>query len=288
MVIRLTNNEESTNRRTRYIEILKTRGQDHIAGRHPIRIEQHGVKVYSLRSIITHQELPEIGTDTIPTGVEGLDDLLRGGIPRGHSVIVAGGSGTGKTILALQYLVNGATQYGEKGFYLSFEEHPEQLHKNAAVFGWDLPLLQRDNMVKVFYSRPINLNFDEEIIKLGQSIIKIGAKRIVIDSLPALTATIKDEYVLREKIYCLVSYLTSLGCTAFLLSNLTMSEQDGYSTEESLVHGTILLKSTFEKNRRIRYLEVFKMRGINHITGNHIMEIGDRGIQVFPRVGEVL
>jgi len=289
-VIRLTNAEGLANRRNRFVEVLKTRGQKHISGKHPFKIEDNlGIRIFALKAHLSHPEITMTGGTRVSTGITGLDELLRGGIPGGHAVLVAGGSGTGKTILALQYLASGALSHGERGIFLSYEEYPAQIYNNARAFGWDLEQLEREQLVKVSYSRPVEICIDEEIIRLGQLVEEMGATRVVIDSLPALMASIGEEAEMREKIYCLINYLGALGCTTLFLSNPSCNQDnEGFGIEESLVNGTIFLKSTMEKNRRTRYLEVYKMRGTNHITGNHSLEITSEGIKVYPRTGEVV
>lgn len=287
-VIRLTNSENSNRQRNRFVEILKTRGQAHISGKHSFTIGQQGIEVFSVKALLRGRE--EITTEVRPstTGIKGLDELLQGGFPGGTCTVVAGGAGTGKTILGFQFLVEGAISHREKGVYLSLEEHPDQIINNSGGFTWNLGEIVREGWINIFHSPPVDLNIDEIILRLGGMVKESGASRVVVDSLPALVANISDSSLIREKIFCLFNYLSSLGCTTLILSNLSEKDENGrFGVDESLANGTIFLKSTMERNRRIRYVEIYKMRGIKYVTGNHLMEIGRNGVQVFPRLREV-
>lgn len=285
-VIRLENKERPGLHRHRVLEICKTRGQDHIPGKHTFRITGEGIKVFALTGIADICGGAKREGELLHTGVPGLDDLLQGGLPRGASVAVAGSSGTGKTVMGLQYLAKGAMDWQEKGIFMSLEETPAQLLANARRFNWDLEALQKQELVKVMYTPLSEMEIDETIFSLGEQVKSFGAGRLVIDSVYGFLSRIDSAAVLHEKFYCLVSYLNSLNCTTLLISpawNLV----DGGKTEvvHSVVQGTILLKSVLLQNRRVRQLELYKMRGVDHVLGNHLFEINSSGVQLFPRLG---
>lgn len=123
-VIHLENRERPGLHRHRVLEITKTRGQEHIPGKQTFRITDEGIKVFPLIGSVDIGAVEQQENGLLHTGVPGLDDLLQGGLPRGISVAVAGSSGTGKTVLGMQYLVKGAEDYGDKGLFLSLEETP--------------------------------------------------------------------------------------------------------------------------------------------------------------------
>lgn len=285
-VIRLENKERPGLHRHRVLEISKTRGQDHIPGKHTFRITDEGIKVFALTGGADLYGEAQQENGLLHTGVPGLDDLLQGGLPRGVSVAVAGGSGTGKTVLGLQYLAKGALDYGERGIFLSLEETPPQLLANARRFNWDLHALQEQSLVQVMYMPLSAMEIDETIIGLGEQAKSFGARRLVIDSIYGFLSRIDNAAVLHEKFYCLVTYLNRLKCTTLLVSP-AWETADGGKVEviHSVVQGTILLKSILQQNRRVRQLEIYKMRGVNHVTGNHLLEINASGVQVFPRLG---
>ncbi|MDD4238102.1 MAG: ATPase domain-containing protein [Desulfotomaculaceae bacterium] len=284
-VIHLENKERPGLHRHRVLEITKTRGQDHIPGKQTFRITNEGLKLFPLLgSVDVGVEQQETGQ--LHTGVPGLDDLLQGGLPRGISVAVAGSSGTGKTALGMQYLVKGAQNYGDKGLFLSLEETPQQLIANARRFDWDINALQEQERLKVLYMPLSKMEIDETIIRLGEMAKSFGARRLVIDSIYVFLSRIENAAVLHEKFYSLVTYLNSLNCTTLLISPAWEVADNGkIEVIHSVVQGTILLKSNLLQNRRVRQLELYKMRGVNHAMGNHLLEINSSGVQVFPRLG---
>lgn len=289
-VIRLENKDRPGLHRHRVLEICKTRGQDHIPGRHTFRITNKGINVFALGGVTELRDEAANGTtaedNLLFTGIPGLDELLRGGLPRGTSVAVAGGSGTGKTVLGLQYLIKGALDYGEKGIFFSFEETPSQLLANARHFNWDLGHLLSQNKIKIVYTPLSEMEIDETIIGLGEQVKSFGARRLVLDSIYPFLTRIDNVTVLHEKIHYLVSYLNKINCTTLLLSPAWEVAVGGkLEVVQSVVQGTILLKSTMQQNRRVRQLELYKMRGVNHAMGNHLLEISTLGVQVFPRLG---
>jgi circadian clock protein KaiC len=268
------------------LEICKTRGQEYIPGKHTFRITNRGIKVLALIRDLDVYGQEQHENELLCTGVPGLDNLLQGGLPRGVSLAVAGSSGTGKTVLGLQFLAKGAMDYGEKGIFLSMEETPSQLIANSLRFNWDLRSLQEQDMVKIIYKPLSSMEIDETIIWLGEKVKSLGARRLVIDSIYGFFSRIDNAAVLHEKFYCLVTYLNSLNCTNFLISPAwELADSGKVEVIHSVVQGTILLKSILLKNRRVRQLEIYKMRGVNHAMGNHLLEINNSGVQVFPRLG---
>ena len=285
-IIRLENKDRPGLHRHRVLEICKTRGQEYIPGKHTFRITNRGIKVLALIRDLDVYGQEQHENELLCTGVPGLDNLLQGGLPRGVSLAVAGSSGTGKTVLGLQFLAKGAMDYGEKGIFLSMEETPSQLIANSLRFNWDLRSLQEQDMVKIIYKPLSSMEIDETIIWLGEKVKSLGARRLVIDSIYGFFSRIDNAAVLHEKFYCLVTYLNSLNCTNFLISPAwELADSGKVEVIHSVVQGTILLKSILLKNRRVRQLEIYKMRGVNHAMGNHFLEINNSGVQVFPRLG---
>lgn len=285
-VIRLENKERSGLHRQRVLEICKTRGQEHIPGQQTFSITDEGIKVFALIGALNAHSETEQDRELLHTGVPGLDDLLKGGLPRGITVALAGSSGTGKTVLGLQYLTRGAIDYGEKGIFLSLEETPAQLLANARHFDWNLDHLQEQGLVKIIYKPLSKMEIDETIIWLSEVAKSFGARRLVIDSIYPFLSRIDNIAVLHEKFYYLVSYLNRLNYTTLLLSpSWELSDGGKLEAIYSIVQGSILLKSTLLQNRRVRQLELYKMRGVNHVMGNHLLEINTSGVQVFPRLG---
>lgn len=186
-------------------------------------------------------------------------------------MLVAGETGTGKSVLGLEYLVKGAQLYQDKGLYVSLEEPPERILMMAAAFSYDLEALIKEGNIQVMFRPFLNTHPDELWIELTDKIKEYGIKRLVIDPLPALISRIGDLYVLRERIYYLTAYLNNLGCTSFLLYSLDNNGNDRqFGIVQSVVQGSVILKYSWFQNRRQRQLEIHKLRGGGHITGNHM------------------
>jgi len=132
--------------------------------------------------------------DRVKTGIEGLDQLLYGGFLRGDAILVAGAPGTGKTSLGMQYLYNGITQFREPGLFITFEEFPERIYRDAESFGWDFRALEEEGKLKVLFTSPEVLQ--QDIVRdqgiVSEMIAEIGATRVVVDSISNLLGAAED------------------------------------------------------------------------------------------------
>jgi len=284
IVVRLHYEARYGLKRQRTIEVIKSRGQAHLSGRHGFLIKKGGTQVFPFRFLPDHPS--NISKKCVPTGIDGLDFLLGDGLPQGTTVLVAGETGTGKSVLGLEYLVKGAQLYQEKGLYVSLEEPPERILMMAAAFSFNLEALIKEGYIQIMFRPFLNTHPDELWIELADKIKEHGFKRLVLDPLPALISSIEDLYVLRERIYYLTAYLNNLGCTSFLLYSIDSNGNDRqFGIVQSVVQGSVILKYSWFQNRRQRQVEIHKLRGGGHITGNHLMEITDQGIQIFPDPG---
>ncbi len=284
IVVRLHYDARDGLKRQRTIEVIKSRGQSHLSGRHGFQIKKGGTRVFPF------SYLPDISggnsKECIPTGINGLDFLLGKGLPRGTTVLVAGETGTGKSVLGLEYLVKGAQLFQDKGLYVSLEEPPDRILMMAAAFSYKLDALIEEGSIQLMFRPFLNTHPDELWVELTDKIKEYGIKRLVLDPLPALISRIGDPYVLRERIYYLTTYLNMLGCTSFLLYSLDNNGNDRqFGIVQSVVQGSVILKYCWFQNRRQRQLEIHKLRGGSHITGNHLMEITKKGIQIFHNPG---
>ncbi|MDN5376297.1 MAG: circadian clock protein KaiC [Thermacetogenium sp.] len=285
VVVRLHYGARDGLQRRRALEIVKSRGQPHFSGRHSFQIKEGGIHVYSLRPLLKEPQGTPAPERRVKTGIRGLDELLRGGFPEGAGVVVAGEAGTGKSVLGTEYLVKGAL-CGEKGCYVSLEEPPERIIARSASFSWNLSALIDQNLVQIFYTPFVDVNIDQFIAEIRGLIGRHRIRRLVLDSLPALISGVQDAAALREKLFFLLAYLKSLDCTSLFLYPTVVGQEDRqFGIVQSLVQGSIILKSILFHNRRMRLLELYKMRGTAHATGNHLMEITEDGVQVFPRPG---
>ncbi len=234
----------------------------------------------------------------ITTGVPGFDALLDQGIPKGASVLVAGGTGTGKTIFCLQTLFNAAKK-GEKCLYLSFEESEERLKQHLNDFGWNWQELEKKGLLKIIRKEPFTLTTSIEAMLAkakGELLIDINEvleiipkgfqpDRIAIDSITAIASAFgKKEEGYRIFIEQLFRYLESLPVTSFLISETeqmpTIYSSSG--TEEFLADGVIVLYAIQRGNIRENAIEVLKLRGAKHQKKIVAMQITDKGIEVYP------
>ena len=240
-----------------------------------------------------------VSQEWVKTGVEGLDELFTEGIPKGTSILVAGGAGSGKTILCLQIL-NHAVTNGEKGLYISLEESEFRLKKHMHDFGWEPEKLEKKGFLKIRRAKPFTIArevealLDKEKGKLKMSIEEIGElipegfkpQWVVIDSLTALASAFKDEETTyRIYIEQLFKYLEGLGATSFLISETEQMPTKFSKTgvEEFLADGVIVLYQIKHENIRENAIEVLKLRGGGHQKKIVAMQIlSDKGVVVYP------
>jgi len=209
----------------------------------------------------------EGGLERAPTGIPGLDELIAGGFERGSTVLVCGETGSGKTTLGLQFLHNGAREYGEAGLFISFGERAEALYRHAAAFGWDFPSLEKEGLFRFIRYEPHEV---AKLIEEGGGTIRdtidsINAKRIVLDSLTSYSLLFESPYRTRESILELFDLLHELKCTSLLTADVRAGfEELESSGVEFLADGVILLYHPRKESVRLRALEVLKLRGSAH------------------------
>lgn len=238
--------------------------------------------------------------DYVPVGVPGVDEILDGkGIPKGHTILVSGGPGSGKTTFATQFLYTGATQHGESGVYVTLDEDPIEIKKNMSKFGWDLDRLEEEKKLVFINISPVRVAPSEtgliqlgmkefRLVKLLEAIRKgveeVDAKRVIVDPLTMFILQFPDEI---ERIYAmrdLMRELKKTGCTNMLISELrgTGVERE-HQFEEYLAQGVILLRTFLKESRLIRAFQVEKMRGLAIDNQPRPYQITDNGVEVFPR-----
>ena len=271
----------------RKLHVMKMRGQASIPGLHTFRITDEGVRVFP-RVIVGPAELssarPAVSPlDRVSIGVDGLDDMLGGGIPRGHSALVVGPSGSGKSVLATQFIIEGARR-NEPGVVAVFEKRPGDYVPTAPA-GAALDGMVRDGRVAIVHTRPLDLSLDETLHDVVASIRALGARRLVIDSLSgfelALAPTFREEF--RESLYRMVAVLTGMGITLMLTAEL----EDSYVDLRFSPHGTAFLTDTIVMQRYVelkghlrRAMAVVKVRGSAHSTELRAYDITEEGIVV--------
>jgi len=225
-----------------------------------------------------------------PTGIQGLDEITDGGLPRGRPTLICGGPGCGKTLFAAEFLVRGATQFGEPGVFMSFEETDGELKRNVASLGFDLPGLVRRKKIAldhVYIERSeIQETGDYDLeglfVRLNHAIDSVGAKRVVLDTLEALFAGLSDEATLRAELRRLFRWLKKKGVTAVITAERGKEELTRHGLEEYVSDCVILLDHRIEGQIATRHLRVVKYRGALHGTNEFPFLIGETGIGVLP------
>ncbi|MBN2014944.1 MAG: circadian clock protein KaiC [Candidatus Altiarchaeota archaeon] len=229
--------------------------------------------------------------ELIKTGINELDDLLSGGVPRGSSVLLSGSCGTGKTILAEHFLFYGAKEADEIGIYISLSEPRDKIIANLEPFSFYDPKLVEEDKIKILDitqdARLINLEplTVNGIINMISSIIRDSeAQRVCVDSITAICNSLGSEKNIREFIFELGLQLGYLDCTTLFISEIPpMSLQYSvYGVEEFIADGVIMLREHEDKGELIRTLQVVKMRGVAHSRNKQILQITKDGIVLKP------
>jgi circadian clock protein KaiC len=230
------------------------------------------------------------GLDKAPTGIAGLDQITGGGLPRGRVSLVAGSAGAGKTLLGLEFLVKGAREYGEPGLLVSFEESAEKVAMNVRSLGFDLDQLQRDGLLAVisFLAEPAEIintgAFDLEplFLILDDAIGRIGARRVVLDTVEVLFGAFGDDSIIRSELHRLARWLEERGVTAIVTGERGDSALTRHGIEEYVTDCVIVLDHRVTEEISTRRLRVVKYRGSVHGTNEFPFLISARGFVVLP------
>ncbi|MFJ7315542.1 RAD55 family ATPase [Pseudomonas sp. NPDC098747] len=269
------------NSMVRKMEIMKMRGQPTLPGLHTFRIANSGVQVFPPASVSALESVApanEVVSERLKMGVPGLDQMLGGGLPKGYSLLVAGPSGSGKSVLASSFLAEGARN-GETGVIAVFEQRPNRL-RNA-----NLAALILDGKVGLVESHAPDLSIDEIVQLLLTEIRRLGASRVVIDSLSgfemAVAPTFREDF--RESLSRLVTALTGIGVTVLMTSEL----EDRYTDLRFSPYGTAFLTDAIivqryieVRSRLLRIMGVVKVRASSHSDELRLYRIDENGLQV--------
>jgi circadian clock protein KaiC len=225
-----------------------------------------------------------------PTGIRGLDEITRGGLPRGRSTLVTGGTGTGKTLLGLQFLVAGIREHGEPGVLVTFEESAEKVTANVASLGFDLDGLQRDGLL-IIIALPVEaaeivetgeFDFGPLSLLLDDAIRRIGARRVVLDSIEVLFGTFKAQAIVRAELGRLFGWLEGREVTAVVTGERADDALTRHGIEEYVSDCVIVLDHRVHEGVATRRLQVIKYRGSTHETNEYPFMISARGFEVLP------
>lgn len=229
--------------------------------------------------------LPKAGS-----GVAGLDEITLGGYPAGRPTLLCGSAGCGKTLFALTFLVAGIRDYGEAGVFVTFEEDPGDVAANVASLGYDLPMLMERQQLVVDHVQldrtemAVAGEYDLEglFVRIGYAIDRVGAKRVVLDTLEALFGGLDDEGLLRSELRRLFAWLKHRGVTTIITAERGNGTLTRHGLEEYVADCVILLDHRVQDKVTTRRLRVIKYRGSSHETNEYPFLIDERGISVLP------
>ena len=278
---------ELSGEQQRFVQIVKMRGLAHNRDEHSFKITDDGIEIFAPRLTIKRGAPAEPDKKTakhLETGIGKLDDLLGGGIPVGSSLLIAGVAGTGKTVLGLEFVYRGALA-GEKGIVFSFEETDARLRAAAKGLGLDLEAQIKSRMVELVFIPQPDIQVENHLLMIEEKILAMGATRVVVDSLSVFVHKVKDEQLVRDKVFQLASIVQNAGAVGFFATDIPYgsNQMSRFGVEETVVDGVIILSSKEEGLERQRYVEVYKLRNTAHLKGRHTMTIEGGGIRIFPR-----
>lgn len=225
-----------------------------------------------------------------PTGIQGLDEITFGGLPKGRPTLICGSAGCGKTLLSIEFLVHGATQFNEPGVLMAFEETEEDLIKNVASLGYDLKELSDRKKLVVDHVHIERSEIEETgeydleglFVRLGYAIDSIGAKRVVLDTIESIFAGLPNPSILRAELRRLFRWLKDKGVTAIVTGERGDRTLTRQGLEEYVSDCVILLDHRTREQISTRRLQIIKYRGSTHGTNEYPFLIDEHGISVLP------
>jgi circadian clock protein KaiC len=228
--------------------------------------------------------------EKVPTGISGLDEVTSGGLPGGRPTLVCGGTGCGKTLLGMEFLVRGITRFGEPGVFMSFEETAEDLAKNVSSLGFDLNRLIRARKLAIDYvhidrseiEKTGEYDLEGLFIRLGHAVDSVRAKRVVLDTVESLFSGLPDQMILRAELRRLFRWLKTRGLTAVITAERGDSALTRHGLEEYISDCVIFLDHRVTEQVSTRRLRIVKYRGSVHGTNEYPFLIDERGLSVLP------
>lgn len=276
--------EADRNSVVRKLQVVKARGQGNMPGLHTFKITGEGLRVFPRISLPVREEDRATPRGRASTGVAALDEMMGGGIPRGDSILVTGPSGSGKSVLATHFIAEGGRR-GEPGVLVVFEEHPKEYVHRAEGLGFPLREMIEEGVLEVMYLRPLDLSPDETLYEIRQAAERVGARRVVIDSMSgfemALAPTFRTDF--RESLYRLVGALTGVGITVLTTMEIMQDRSELRFTPNvvSFLADVLVLLRYWESEGEIRkVMTVAKMRGSQHSKAFRRYDITASGFEV--------
>lgn len=285
-IVRFTNARHELTA-VREVEVLKLRGSDYRTGRHFYEIGNEGLGFFPRVWTPAPEPLGAVGRAASPaeratTGVVGLDEMLGGGLPRASATVIQGGTGTGKTLLGLQFLLEGAER-GEAGILFTLEETPGQLRGIALALGWDLARFEQKGLLTLRYTSPVELSTDRFLDRALADVAALGARRAVLDSLTSMALGVPSDRRFKELVYALAKHLYAGRVTL----SMNMEVEDLLGSAQLSGHGlsfaadnVIQLKYVEVEGRLERGLSVLKARGLRHATDVRRLRVERGGVEV--------
>jgi len=228
----------------------------------------------------------------IKTNIAGFDELSKGGLPEGRTMVVSGTAGSGKTLFGIEFLYRGIVDLGESGLFVTFEERQEDLRREVAGFGWDLAKLEKQGRLAFVDASRVAENQVEVgeydlgalIARIKFGIGKVGAKRVVIDGIGSLFLRYQNTASVRREMFRIIAALRHLGVTTIITAERTSDAEptSRFGVEDFVADSVIFLYNTVVGRQRERQIEIVKLRGGSHQTGKYPFLITDDGITVFP------
>ena len=247
-----------------------------------------------MKQMVQKRKASQPSSKTLPkaaTGIQGLDEITGGGLPRGRPTLVSGGAGAGKTLFGLEFLVRGATQYDEHGVFMSFEESIPDLTKNVASLGFDLDRLVADKKLFVDHVSITRSEFGETgeydleglFIRIADAVQRVGARRVVLDTIEALFGDLPNPTIVRGEIRRLFNWLKQRGLTTVITAERDQPDRlTRHGIEEFVSDCVILLDHRIREEISTRRLRIVKYRGSTHGTNEYPFLIDEHGISVLP------
>ena len=228
-----------------------------------------------------------------PTGISGFDEITQGGLPAGRPSLICGSAGSGKTLFAATFLVNGAVQFDEPGVFMSFEERAEDLAANVASLGYDLDRLVAESKLAIDHVRVERSEIEESgeydleglFVRLSFAVASVGAKRVVLDTIETLFSGLSDAALLRAELRRLFGWIKERGLTAVITGERGEGQFTRQGLEEYVSDCVVLLDNRVDDQISTRRLRVVKYRGSAHGTNEYPFLIDDSGISVLPVTG---
>ncbi len=279
------------NSMVRQVQVLKMRGNAPQPGLHTLRIADAGVQAFPRMLKPIEEAQGDVSAELISMGIPGLDEMLGGGTLRGNAILIAGPVGSGKTTTAVQFIAEGV-RLKEPGVVVIFEETTPKYLDQARTFGFDLQAMANDGLLEIVYVRPLDLSVDETLYAIQTAVDRVGARRVVLDSISGLEAALapafKEDFL--ESLYRLLGALTGVGVTVVLTVEVIEPYNEMRFTPHAISFLThdIVLQRYFEQAGELHtFMTVVKTRARRHSRELRSYEIGPKGVVVGPALTDL-